>query len=258
MRGLYLFILIVLPMVIVGQDYTVQFAEGNFLFQEEKFQQALKVYQAVEDSGVISPDLYFNIGNAELKLDNYTRAILYYERALLLEDREDFQKNLELAQKRIIDPVPLFEDFFIKKWWLGLLTLLGSNGWLVLSVLLAILAAFGFTVFIRDLSYRNSKTLLISTCAVLLSLFSLFLSRSDAIRQAGQRHAIVMGEGYPVYGAADDKSQETRLLSSGVKVEIVDQIGDWLKVEMPDKDKGWMPSRSVEFIEDAVKQKDPQ
>ena len=248
----------ILPLVALCQDHSTKFAEANVLFQEEKYLEALEIYKSLETAGVGSSDLLYNMGNTELKLDNFTRAILYYERALVLEDGESIRRNLEIARKRILDPIPEFEDFFLRKWWLGLLSVLGSNGWLLLALLLAISAAIGFTLYVRDLSLRNSRTLLLAGLALLFSLLALFLSRNDALRQEGQRHAIVMQERSPVYEAADDMSQESRLLSSGVKVEIVDQIGDWLKVQMPDKDKGWLPSKSVEFIEDAVKQKDPQ
>ena len=193
------------------------------------------------------------MGNAELKLNNYARAILNYEKALLLEEREDITNNLGLAKDRILDPIPEFDDFFLKKWWLGLLEFFGANGWLIVGFIFLCLAAYGFTKYIKDTSFRKTSTIVMSVAILIIGLFSIFLSIRAADLAEKSRHAIVLNEGSSMHEAADEKSAEVRLLSAGIKVKIIDQIGDWLKIRLPDKDVGWMPASGLGYIEDAFR-----
>ena len=69
------------------------YAAGNY-------EEAADIYRQILDEGWESADLYYNLGNCYYKSGNHTRAILNYERALLLRPGDAMARyNLEMAQQ---------------------------------------------------------------------------------------------------------------------------------------------------------------
>lgn len=48
--------------------------------------------------------------------------------------------------------------------------------------------------------------------------------------------------------AADERSEKKENLSEGVKVKIVDQIDNWYKVLLMNKESGWIEQGQIEII----------
>ena len=48
--------------------------------------------------------------------------------------------------------------------------------------------------------------------------------------------------------APDDISPEVTEVGEGIKVWITDELGDWYKVVLRDKDEGWIKKSEVEVI----------
>ena len=64
------------------------------------YQEAIKDYEALLKEGV-SAEFYYNLGNAYYRSDNITRAMLNYERALLLSPGDkDIRYNLQIANRQ--------------------------------------------------------------------------------------------------------------------------------------------------------------
>jgi hypothetical protein len=49
--------------------------------------------------------------------------------------------------------------------------------------------------------------------------------------------------------ASDERSEMIRELSAGNKVRGVDQIGEWVKAELPDRDIGWVNESNIARIQ---------
>ena len=66
-------------------------------------QSYMKVF--LENKGE-SADIYYNLGNSYYKMNNIAKAVLNYERALLLNPgNNDIRFNLELARSKTVDKV---------------------------------------------------------------------------------------------------------------------------------------------------------
>ena len=70
--------------------------KANAEYDADKFANALELYlQASVEDGV-SSDLFYNIGNTYYRMGELGQSVLYYERALMLDPRnEDAKSNLE-------------------------------------------------------------------------------------------------------------------------------------------------------------------
>ena len=74
-----------------------------------------------------------------------------------------------------------------------------------------------------------------------LSLLSLFISFQARHLDKNRMEAIVV-EDTSLHEGSDERSDVVRGVSEGIKVRVVDQIEEWQKVELPDKEVGWIKS----------------
>ncbi|HPR32608.1 MAG TPA: tetratricopeptide repeat protein, partial [Prolixibacteraceae bacterium] len=74
--------------------------QANRYYLSDDFARAIESYENLINQGYEPAALYYNLGNAHYKRGNLARAILNYERALLLAPNdEDIRFNLELVNQ---------------------------------------------------------------------------------------------------------------------------------------------------------------
>ena len=94
------------------------FEEGNAAYNEGDYEQALALYGNIEESGLESAELYYNMGNTYYKMKKYPMSILYYEKALkLAPGDEDIRTNLEIANLAVVDKINVLPQSFFVRWW---------------------------------------------------------------------------------------------------------------------------------------------
>ena len=83
------------------------------------------LYDSIQQSGLQSAELFYNIGNAYYKLQDWPHCILYYEKALKLDaNNEDALHNLELVQLKIVDKIESIPPLFFEKWITSIISFL--------------------------------------------------------------------------------------------------------------------------------------
>lgn len=89
-------------------------AEGDSAYIKEDYAAAIQIYEALLKNGEAA-DVYYNLGNSYYKIGEIAKAVLNYERALLLQPGNgDIRANLEVARAKTIDKVePVPEVFFV-------------------------------------------------------------------------------------------------------------------------------------------------
>lgn len=60
--------------------------------------------------------------------------------------------------------------------------------------------------------------------------------------------AIIMKSETPLLIAPDTASKEILSIHEGLKVKIINQIGDWYKIELTNKEVGWVLQTTLERI----------
>ena len=84
---------------ILAQDPNTLFEKASLSYEKKEYAQAIIHYNEIQDLGLYSSDLYYNIGNCYYKLQQNAEAVLYYEKALKLNPSdEDALFNLKLVQ----------------------------------------------------------------------------------------------------------------------------------------------------------------
>ena len=250
MRTAWLWLALVMAQGAVAQEASLKFEEANTLYRSGDFQKAADAYESIVTNGYEHAALYYNLGNAYFKLQNIPAAILNYERARRLSPRdEDIIHNLRLANLRVVDKIEPIPQLFIKEWWNALIAGLSSDGWAsagIVSLWTAVLMGVAFLVVRSGLVQRVS--LGIAFAAVLFAVFSFVAVAQQIHHEQGDLQGIVFSQSASVKSAPDEASVDLFVLHEGVKVELLDTVGEWRKIRLPDGKVGWLPGEDIRVI----------
>ena len=241
-----LLLLLAMGQSLFAQDWNA----ANELYAQGDFTTALDSYLAIEQSDMVSADLYYNIANCYYKLGDIPHSVLYYERALKLNPHHaDARNNLEIAQASVQDRIDSVPRFILAQWIDNLKYLMSSDGWAWLTVALfalVLLLLTGFRQF-GSLSARKASFVLACVLFVLtLCSFSLALSqRADAISDKG---AVVMSPVSSVKSSPGTSGTSLFIIHEGTVLEVKDVVGDWYRVSIADGREGWVPAADIEII----------
>lgn len=225
-------------------------SQGNRHYLSKNFNAAADCYSRVISSGSESAGLYYNLGNAFYKTGNMSRAILYYEKALLLQPGdEDTRQNLALANQRIIDKIDVIPAFFLKRWINALKGIFSPNQWAISCLLLFALSLGGFAIFFLSSNLAFKKAGFSAGVVVLLVTVTgliLMFSRMHEI----QRHdaAIIMVPSVNARSSPDEQSTNVFVLHEGTRVLVTDSVQQWKEIRLANGNKGWIPGEALEEI----------
>jgi tetratricopeptide (TPR) repeat protein len=224
--------------------------EADSAYARGQYQQAISDYEALLKNGA-SADLYYNLGNAYYRTENITRAVLNYERALLLSPGDrDIRFNLQLAQSKTIDKiVPESEMFFIT-WYHSLVNLMSVDGWartaifsLALVIILSLLYLFSERIWLRKIGFFGGFVLLL--LFVLSNIFA-WQQKQNLLFRKG---AIVVAPSVTVKSTPAKNGTDLFILHEGTKVNITDgSMKGWKEIRLADGKEGWIESNKIETI----------
>jgi tetratricopeptide (TPR) repeat protein len=234
----------------LGQEAHLQFEQANELYRKGEYSKAAAAYEQTLNNGYESPTIYYNIGNAYFKLNKIAPAILNFERALRISPTdEDIAYNLRLTNLRVVDKIEPLPRLFFVQWWESLTNSTSADGWAIVMItgIWIIAVCTGVLFVIRSpVARRAAASLIAAGCIVLVVSLVSALQRSAAEDSA--RFAIVFQPTGYVKSSPDIQSTDLFVLHEGVKVEVLDSVGDWRKIRLADGKVGWLPAASIQVI----------
>ncbi|MEE4196130.1 MAG: tetratricopeptide repeat protein [Bacteroidales bacterium] len=247
-----IFILFLLNLVSVhAENQQIQWLDSaNQAYTKGNYMQAINHYEMILQNGYESAALYYNLGNAYYKQNIIDKAILNYERALLLKpNHEDIRYNLQIANQLTIDRIEKLPEFFLSAWIKTIRNWFSSDKWALIS-----LGSFVFTlVFISLYLYTRKYGLKkfsfwLGLVCFMISIFSLIFSYQQKQRIVLKDTAIVMSPSVTVKSSPDQSGTDLFILHEGTKVWLHDQVGEWKEIRLSDGSKGWIKVESIEEI----------
>ncbi|MDR1005024.1 MAG: tetratricopeptide repeat protein [Prevotellaceae bacterium] len=232
------------------QQYDELKAAGDSAYMHNDYAAAIERYEALLKEGE-SPVLYYNLGNSYYKSDDIARAVLNYERALLLAPgNADIRANLEIARAKTVDKVMPVPRIFFVAWTMSLINMLGADQWGRVAVVafFLLLASFCLYLLAKQVRWKKAGFIVMIACLVVTLLGNLFAFQQK--RKLTERNdAIVLTPSATVRSTPSESGTSLFVLHEGRKVEVKDRtMRNWWEIRLEDGKVGWLPAESIEII----------
>ena len=212
---------------------------------------ALQDWEELRSAGLVSKELYYNLGNAYFKTEEIAPAILWYERALRLDPSDaDIRYNLEFARSRTQDRIDEVPEIFFEAWGHKMCYLLPSDTWAVLClVFLAATVALALLFLLGSTSGRRRLGFFAGIVTLLLAFLGWDFAQWQRTEARRQDTAIVMRAVSSVKSSPSaDTAKDLFILHEGTRVKLLDSVSSYSNIELSDGRQGWILTKDIEVI----------
>jgi len=241
------YILILTTQVFFAQN---GFEKGNDLYQNGKYDLAVKAYESVLAANKQSAELYFNLGNSYYKLNEIAPAIYNYEKALVLDPcNKETLNNIKFAQKQTIDEIKVVPKVGFAKLIRDFTGNYRYDTWAWITVAFATL----FMLFFVGYYFSQRGTVKrIFFFGMFVIILLIVISISSAIFEKNhfknERPAIVFAESTEVKNEPQKASTAIFVLHEGTKVFVAETLENWKKIQLTDGTEGWIDSGAIKEV----------
>ena len=226
------------------------FEQGNQLYNDGKYAQAIDKYKAILETENHSAELYFNLANAHYKLNHIAPSIYYYEKALKLSPKDqDIKNNLAFANNMTIDDIEVIPNAGFSKLIRNITDIMSFDNWAKLAVasvlmfvLIFLLYYFTYSTFKKRLAFITSNLFLfLAAISVAIAFHNYNLNKKD-------KPAIIFAQETVIKSEPNNRSQELFRLHEGTKVQIIDTINQWKEIKLTDGKTGWIENEDIKAL----------
>lgn len=232
------------------QQGNVTKAEGDSAYVRNDFASAIQIYENLLKKGEAA-EVYYNLGNSYYKAGDIAKAILNYERALLLQPgNADIRANLEIARSKTIDKVVPVPEIFFVSWIKSLINSMSIDTWAKLGIIffILLLGALYLFFFSKQIVWKKTGFIAGLVLLVLVILANVFASQQKN-ELIDRNDAIVLSPSVTVRSTPSDSGTSLFILHEGHKVEIRDNsMREWKEIRLEDGKVGWVPASAIEGI----------
>ncbi len=234
-----------------AQDESL-FRSASRDYNDGNYEEAVKNYLAILEEGQHSAALYYNLGNAYYKLNEIGPSIYFYEKALLLAPNDqEIRNNLRFAQHMTLDAIDKLPETGLSKIYNTVKEWLSFDEWAYIAVAFMILFVLTYITF-HSLRYTAQKRIafITSLMALLFAIGSVAMAFTLYTDFNMEDPAIIFSEQIAVRSEPNPRGQEVFVLHEGTKVEVLDELNDYLKIRLADGKTGWLPSADIRRLKD--------
>ena len=225
-------------------------ADADSAYIKNDYATAIHIYENILRHGEAA-ELYYNLGNSYYKSEDIARAILNYERALLLKPgNADIRANLEIARSKIVDKIDVEPEIFLISWLKSLINSISINAWARWGIVFFILLIASLYFFIFSKRVLIKKIGFVSSLACILfvictNLFAAYQKKTLVNRDT----AIVISPSVTIRSTPNEGGTSLFILHEGSKVYIKDNsMKNWKEISIEDGKVGWISSSDIEVI----------
>lgn len=235
---------------VLPQIQNVTKADADSAYIKEDYLTAISIYENLLKQGV-SAEVYYNLGNSYYKAGDIARAILNYERAVLLSpNNSDYNANLEIASAKKVDKDEFSSEIFIISWAKSIANWMSSDQWAVVSVLSFIVFLIGLSLFVFSKKAKIKKSSFIfGICALILVPITIYCASYQQNKITSKNTAIVLEPSVTVRSTPSETGTSLFVIHEGKKVSIKDgSMSSWNEIELENGQVGWIPTAAIEVI----------
>lgn len=249
MKKLLYILILLISFSGIAQNETL-FEQGKEHYKNGKYQQAITSWMKILDNGEHSAELYFNLGNAQYKLNHIGPSIYYYEKALQLSPNdEDIKNNLAFAENAKIDSIEPLPQTVFSKWYKSIAEVFTFDGWAIAAIIFSIFFVALFLFYYFAFSERRKRLLFVGSMfagfLLIASLTMAFFTYGDYSKN---QPAIIFASEIEVKTEPTMGSNVAFTLHEGTKVQISAQDGNWFRITLADGKDGWIPASDLKQL----------
>lgn len=217
-----------------------RFVAGRIAYDAGKFSEALQHYEGIRAQGIVSSQLYYNMGNALVRLGRMGEAALAYRRALYLRPRDpDAAANLRFTMNLSGALVPSYRMPTI------LLGRLNAGEWAAVAIAAYWLCAIALCI--HRLHPRRPRMLFHATVlsATVLVVAALGVLRWRSFEREPEM-VVLKGDVQSLFAPLERATPHFKVPEGSI-VRRVGQSGAWTKIAAG-ADEGWIPSDAGESV----------
>lgn len=218
-----------------------QFEAATAAYEQGQYAEAEETYRALLDAGVANGALYYNLGNAYVRLDQLGPAIRYYEKARRLRPNDPrVQHNLEQAQRR----AGVYPSRLPPRGLQGVV-----QGWSPLALFLAgglLLGSGGVVAVVWARPGRlDALRHPLVWGPVLGGLLLAFGGMGTSYLQSLDERAVVVADQTSLYAVPGEEGAPDTTLAEGTLVEVRTRRPEWIEVRLGDGPTGWVAAPAL-------------
>jgi hypothetical protein len=225
---------------------------GNDAYLRGDYAAAVAAYEQLDRQQVISSELTFNLGNAYYRQGQLGRAIWSWERSMAIDpDQDDARYNLEQARKvestRVQDKIEGAEREPV---WIRLVSQLtaSTETWLFVGLYLAVFLVLGMRLRARrrgpaEEGHGAAWTALAAILGAGAALAALLVVGRVVMDRVPS--GIVLADQVAVKEGADANYKTSFDVHAGLRVRLLDQDQDWVRIRLANGLEGWVRDREV-------------
>ena len=228
----------------------VVFDEGNALYNQGNYAEAIEKYTSIINNGSESAELYYNLGNAYYKINDIANSIFYFEKSLLLDpNNNETINNLSFSQNMTIDRIETVPVNQVSKFISKFTNLFDYNTWFLISILFEFLSLIVFSLYLFNKN-SNTKKRYFSIGSIFLFCFIIFLILGVNLKSEYKKNnpAILFDSRISFKSEPNERSEELFLLNEGTKVNVLEKINEWSLIELSNGSKGWILNSTYQLI----------
>lgn len=233
-----------LSLNLFSQDPILDSAKSQY--DQARYQDCIASYEKFLSQGLNSGEIYYNLGNSYFRVGNIGRAILNYEKALIeLPGDEDILHNIEIANSQKKD---VFENIPT----VGMQSILNSinsyltfDFWAILSILLFTATT---TLYFIGRKRKNKSFSKISIFSVSIAIIFGLISIQQKSAVLNNQSGIVIQNQSNIFSEPNINSTLLLEVNSGSKLKILNEVENWIQIQTPSNEKGWIQTGKIESI----------
>ena len=252
MKTLNYFMLLLLGILISWGNFSYAetnenlFQSANKAYSKGNYKSAIESYRKIIDNGYCSKEVYFNLGNSYLKADSIPQAILYYEKAKILDPTdEDITLNLKFANVKTTDKIEVIPQLFIVGWFQSLLNLYSLTAWAWLSILAAMIACILFFGYINAKTESIKRLTFFGGCIFILITASLVFISFAVSKSQSSKRAVVFSASVTLKSEPNQTATSLFVIHEGATCKIIENLDTWYRVKFDNGNEGWLQSQDI-------------
>jgi tetratricopeptide (TPR) repeat protein len=236
--------------IVFSQNANELFVEGNKLYKQEKYNQAIEKYLQATKTDKVSPELYYNLANAYYKTNKVAPSIYYYEKALHLKPNDKAIKaNLDMAKQMTLDNIEPMPKTIWQKLSMATIQKLHYNTWSYIAIGFVFIFALLFLRYHFSSETATKRVLFItSILSAIFTLLSVWFAFQTYKIDKNNKYAIVFTPETTVKNAPMLSAEKVFDLHEGTKVKVLKSKDNWKKIKIADGQTGWIVSDELKEL----------